>query len=156
MQCTIGNAVPRKPREAPLPEFRVPIDGTRAFASVGMDIAGPFLLKAEGRGKAQPKVWVQIVTCAAIRAVHLEVLQSLDTSSVLMAMARFAARRGRPDKVVTDNATSYVAADKDLRAAVQHRFRRERFKKPIPQSRGSSKHRTRRTQGDSSSDWWAR
>lgn len=61
----------------------------------------------------------QIVTCAAIHAVHLEALQSLDTLSILMAMARLAARRGRPKRVVTDNATSYVAADRDLRQAME-------------------------------------
>jgi hypothetical protein len=53
---------------APLPERRVGSQ-VRAFEHVGLDFAGPFELKV-GRARARKKVWVLVLTCMVVRAVH--------------------------------------------------------------------------------------
>ena len=67
----------------------------RAFAKCGVDYAGPFLTK-QGRGKVRQKRYWCLFTCAATRAVHLEMSWSLDTDSFLAAFTRMTNRRGVP------------------------------------------------------------
>jgi hypothetical protein len=97
---------------APLPGRRV---GTklRAFEHVGLDFAGPFELKV-GRAKARKKVWILVLTCMVVRAVHFEVTGGLDTTCVINALSRFCDIRGVPETVTSDNQTSFHKADEDL------------------------------------------
>lgn len=60
------------------------------FTRVGVDYFGPFFVK---RGRLHVKRYGVIFTCLAIRAVHLEVISSLDTDACLNAIRRFIARR---------------------------------------------------------------
>jgi transposase InsO family protein len=46
--------------------------------------------------------------------VHIEVTHSLSSDSFLMALHRFIARRGKPQKLFSDNGTNFVAADREL------------------------------------------
>lgn len=48
------------------------------------------------------------------RAIHLEVVSSLDTSSCLMGIERFVARRGTPKQIWSDNGTNFVGASKEV------------------------------------------
>ena len=48
------------------------------------------------------------------RAVHIEIVHSLDSDGFIMALHRFIARRGKPAKVVSDNGTNFVGAEKEL------------------------------------------
>ena len=58
-------------------------------------------------------------TCLTTRAVHIEVVPSLDTSSCVMGMERFFARRGTPITIMSDNGTNFVGAQKELLACVE-------------------------------------
>lgn len=49
-----------------------------------------------------------------VRAVHLEIVESLSSDSALMALRRFIARRGCPSRIYSDNGTSFVGAAKML------------------------------------------
>ena len=95
----------------PLPEFRkCPKDNLPvAFATAGLDVAGPFLTK-QGRGKARHKRYLLLFCCTVFRAVHLEMLYGLETSDILLALQRFASRRGLPVQLVSDNATYFRRA----------------------------------------------
>ena len=97
---------------APLPERRV---GTqmRAFEHVGLDFAGPFELKV-GRAKARKKVWILVLTCMVVRAVHFEVTGGLDTTCVINALSRFCDVRGIPETITSDNQASFHKADDEL------------------------------------------
>ena len=88
-------------------------EGLRPFEHVGMDFAGPFEVKV-GRGKPRKKLYVLVLTCMAVRAVHLEATGGTDTTHVVNAISRFVDVRGIPKTVTTDNQTSFQKADKDL------------------------------------------
>ena len=58
-------------------------------------------------------------TCLAIRAVHIEVVHSMDTESLINALRRFISRRGRPKEIRLDNGGNFVKGEKELREALQ-------------------------------------
>ena len=49
-----------------------------------------------------------------VRAVHIEVVNSLDVDSCMAAIRRFIARRGKPHTIMSDNGTNFVAAKKEI------------------------------------------
>ena len=51
--------------------------------------------------------------------MHIEVVPSLETSSCVMGMERFIARRGTPTTIMSDNGTNFVGAQKVLLACVE-------------------------------------
>ncbi|KAK3734086.1 hypothetical protein QZH41_000409 [Actinostola sp. cb2023] len=59
----------------------------------GVDCFGPFL----ARGRTGIKRYGIVFTCLAIRAIHIEVLHSMDTTSFVNSFRRFIARRGMPE-----------------------------------------------------------
>jgi len=92
----------------PLPDFRTALDNYQPFSHVGIDFTGPLHVNLVG----QNKVYVLLITCAKIRAVHLEVTTSMDTHSCLNALKRFISRRGAPSLIVSDNAKTFIAVSK--------------------------------------------
>ena len=97
---------------APLPERRIDTQ-LRAFESTGLDFAGPFLLKV-GRAKQRKKVWILVLTCMTVRAVHFEITGGLDTTNVINAISRFCDVRGVPTSITSDNQSAFHKADDDL------------------------------------------
>ncbi|XP_038063022.1 uncharacterized protein LOC119733709 [Patiria miniata] len=100
---------------ANLPEDRVTPEKP-PFNYVGVDCFGPFLVK---QGRSQVKRYGCIFTCLAIRAVHIEVLHSMETDSFLNALQRFMARRGQPELIRCDNGTNFVGAERELREGIK-------------------------------------
>ena len=97
---------------APLPDRRVGYK-LKAFENVGLDFAGPFELKM-GRGRARKKIWVLVLTCMVVLAVHFEATGGMDTTCVINALSRFCDQRGVPDTITSDNQTSFHKADREL------------------------------------------
>ena len=85
----------------------------KAFDAVGIDFAGPFLLRV-GRGKIRKKSYILVMTCMTTRAVHLEATGGMETVHVINAISRFCDVRGVPSKIISDNQTSFTRANKDL------------------------------------------
>ena len=85
--------------------------GNPPFSNVGMDCFGPFYVK---RGRCQIKRYGCLFTCMAMRAVHIEKLDSLDTDSFLNGLRRFVSRRGYPEKIFCDNGTNFVGGKGEL------------------------------------------
>ena len=93
------------------PEVRV--SRSQPFEHVGTDILGPLYVKTSDKNSR--KIWIVIYTCCAMRAIHLEILQSLTTTELLMSLRRFKARRGCPRTFYSDNAKAYKRAAGDLK-----------------------------------------
>ena len=49
------------------------------------------------------------------RACHLELVDDLSTDHFIMALKRFIARRGRPQRLFSDNGTNFVGANNEFR-----------------------------------------
>ena len=83
---------------ADLPPVR--INPSRPFARTDLDYAGPFLLKASNRrGVASTKGYLAIFVCLCTKAIHIEVVGDLTTTSFLAALNRFSSRRGTPAEI---------------------------------------------------------
>ena len=77
------------------------------FINTGVDYFGLLYVKNVRNRK---KVWICLFTCIAVRAVHLEVVEDITAEHFLEAFRRFIARRGKPNKIISDNATTFKAA----------------------------------------------
>ncbi|XP_031572975.1 uncharacterized protein LOC116306981 [Actinia tenebrosa] len=106
---------PAAQQMANLPFDRVTPDKP-PFAHTGVDCFGPFSVK---RGRATVKSYGVIFTCLTVRAIHLEVAFSLDTSSFINAMRRFVSRRGKTEIMRSDNGTNFKGGEKEIRQAVE-------------------------------------
>ena len=85
--------------EGSLPDFRS--EFSHPFQNVGLDHAGPLYLRNGS------KVYVLLFTCACVRAIHLELVESLSAEDTALAFRRFQARRGIPLRVFSDNARCF-------------------------------------------------
>nr|CAB3263160.1 uncharacterized protein LOC104265735 [Phallusia mammillata] len=118
----LGNCVFCRKRNAPVGEqlmARLPIDRVNshspAFTYVGVDYFGPLMVR---QARSQVKVYGCLFTCMTVRAVHLEVADSLSTSAFINCLRRFIGRRGRPTKICSDNGTNFVGAVRELKEAI--------------------------------------
>ena len=97
-----------KPKEANLPKDRT--QGQRPFQVIGVDFAGPFTyINNETK---DDKAYVLIYTCSLTRAVYIDVLPDQTLETLLSSVKTFIARRSRPEKIYSDNFSSFVAAAK--------------------------------------------
>ena len=85
------------------------------FTFVGVDFFGPYLVRF-GRGSV--KRYCCLFTCLTSRAVHIEVCHSLNTDSFIGAVTRLISRRGKPEKIFSDNGTNFKAGEQELRSAL--------------------------------------
>lgn len=99
-----------------LPEDRL-IPDKPPFTNVGVDYFGPFDIK---RGRSTVKRYGVLFTCLTIRAVHIEVADSLDTDSCINALRRFISRRGQVSVMRSDNGTNFIGAERELRESLSN------------------------------------
>lgn len=99
---------------ADLPKDR--LSAEPPFTHVGLDVFGPWSVCARRTrgGFAESKRWAVLFTCLNIRAIHIEVIESLTTSSFINALRRFLAIRGPVKQIRSDRGTNFIGACKDL------------------------------------------
>ncbi|MGH0125412.1 UNVERIFIED_CONTAM: hypothetical protein FKN15_068962 [Acipenser sinensis] len=87
------------------------------FTNVGLDVFGPWSVVSRRTrgGLSHSKRWAVIFTCMSIRAVHIEVIESLDTSSFVNALRRFISVRGPVKQIRSDRGTNFIGACKELK-----------------------------------------
>ena len=108
LSCRRQDAPACSQREAPLPRDRV--TAGPPFSVTGVDFAGP-LFSVDSPRK---KLYICLFTCAITRAVHLEMTDSLSLEQFMLAFRRFAARRGVPSTIYSDNARTFQGAEAHL------------------------------------------
>ena len=117
-RCYICRKHQGKTYEAPpipsLPDFRV--SETPPFYNTGLDFIGPLFTT---KGSKVSKNYILPLTCCSTRAVHLEVCDNLTLQSFYMSFRRFAATRGLPRLLVSDNALTFKTASKEVSKIVR-------------------------------------
>ena len=83
-----------------------------AFTYTGVDFAGPLTIRTDSETKA----WICLFTCFVTRAVHLDIVIDLSTSTFLK---RFASRRGLLRKFISDNGKTFKVASKYIKAVCE-------------------------------------
>ena len=86
------------------------------FSNSGIDYFGPFYVAVK---RSTEKRWGFLSTCLTTRALHIEVVNSMDTSFCVMGIERFIARRGTPQFLWSDNGTNFAGAEKELSACFE-------------------------------------
>lgn len=84
------------------------------FFSCGVDCFGPFMIKI---GRRNEKRWGILFKCLTTRAVHIDILTTVNTDSFLMAFRRFVSRRGKPSELLSDCGTNFKGGERELREA---------------------------------------
>lgn len=114
MLCRLRRGKPHVPRMGDLPPARM-AHHQRPFTHCGLDLFGPMEV-AIGRQRA--KRYGVLFTCLTVRAVHIELVSSLSSDSLIMALRRMAARRGWPTQLYSDNGTNLRGSDTELRKSI--------------------------------------
>ncbi|XP_052445918.1 uncharacterized protein LOC127987587 [Carassius gibelio] len=109
-ECRKWKGQPEVPRMADLPLVRQQLFKP-AFFSTGMDCFGPYIIKI---GRRNEKRWGILFKCLTTRAVHIDLLMSIDSDSFLMALRRFIARRGKPNELLSDQGTNFKGGEREL------------------------------------------
>ncbi|KAG1664783.1 Zinc finger protein 271 [Nymphon striatum] len=106
---------------APLPKARV--TKSPVFTVTGIDFAGPIFCS----DLPNKKYYICLFVCAVVRAIHLELVDSLTSEDFILAFRRFAALKRVPSIVYSDNGKNLVGGQRILSsclgpAAPQWRF----------------------------------
>ncbi|KIH42235.1 integrase core domain protein [Ancylostoma duodenale] len=100
-----------------LPPERV--NRSRPFQNVGLDYLGPVYYRDQLHSQA--KIWICLFTCMATSAVHLELVHNNTAFEFLLALRRFIARRGTPDLIISDNATTFTSGNDALQKVIYNK-----------------------------------
>ena len=57
-----------------------------------------------------------LYACSLTKALYLEVLPNLETTTLMPSLKRFIAEQGRPSKILSDNERTFVGATKQADA----------------------------------------
>ena len=104
---------------ADLPSER--ITPSAPFTHVGVDVFGHWeirTLKTRG-GALQSKRWACLFCCFSTRAIHIEILESMDTSCFINALRRFFALRGKATNLYSDCGSNFVGTCNEFRQFYQ-------------------------------------
>ena len=100
-----------KPVAGKLPSDRT--TGGAAFEVIGTDFAGPIRYRCSN--KCERKSYLVIFSCSLSKAIHLELINNLETTTFLPCLKRLIAPRGRPRTIYSDNGSTFVKASKWLK-----------------------------------------
>ena len=108
--CIERNARPLEQKMSDLPDERTRPSGP--FVYVGLDYFGPFYCVV---GRRRFKRYGCVFVCLSTRAVHIEMVNALDTPSFLCSLSRFISRRGPTKEIFSDNATNFTGAQDEVK-----------------------------------------
>ncbi|KAK3742103.1 hypothetical protein QZH41_020261, partial [Actinostola sp. cb2023] len=119
LKCKKLRGQPKAQMMADLPAER--LTPAPPFSYVGLDVFGPWQICARRTrgGLARSKRWAVLFTCMTTRAIHVEVIESMDTSSFINALRRFLALRGPVIRLRSDCGTNFVGARNELQGVLK-------------------------------------
>lgn len=87
------------------------------FSYVGLDVFGPWevITRRTKGGQANSKRCAVLFTCMSTRAVHIEVIETMSSSSFINALCSFFAMRGTAKQLRSDCGTNFVGASRELK-----------------------------------------
>ena len=88
------------------------------FANTGVDYFVPFEVRFMRKSM---KRWYCLFTCLTTRAVHVEVVSSLEADACLAAITRFIEPRRKPNITLRDNEANFVGAAREKREWIEAR-----------------------------------
>ena len=97
-----------------LPSERLPLQNHFAFAITGLDFIGPFPIKQCGKIATR---YILLFSCLVVRAVLLEVSESLSTDSTMSCIRRFISRR--------ENQKNFILTTENLLLALVPNWEKE-------------------------------
>ncbi|XP_014679585.1 PREDICTED: uncharacterized protein LOC106819472 [Priapulus caudatus] len=97
-----------------LPKER--IEPSPPFTYCGLDCFGPYIIK---EGRKELKRYGLIITCLAMKGVHIEMLDDMSTDSFLNALRCFIALRGRVRLIRCDQETNFIGAKHELKECLK-------------------------------------
>ena len=111
LRCVICQRVRKRTIPRPLPP-PLPVERViwvPPFTNVGVDHTGSFTIRDQQGRKT--KAYICLFVCATTRAVHLEVVDNLTTTSFIMCLRRLAASKGVPSLILSDNHMTFIAGE---------------------------------------------
>ena len=102
---------------ADLPKDRLEV--APPFTNVGLDVFGPWTIctRRTRSSAVNSKRWGVVFTCLSSRAIHIEVIESMDSSAFICALRRFFALR-EPTKIIRcHRGTNFVGGKEELNDA---------------------------------------
>ena len=101
----------RYPPSPPLTPIR--LNDLRPFFTVGIDNFGPVFVRNIYfvENDIMHKAWVTLYTCAASRAICLDLVPNMNSASFIRSFKRFISRYGCPDNVISDNGSNFTSED---------------------------------------------
>ncbi|XP_041471862.1 uncharacterized protein LOC121421266 [Lytechinus variegatus] len=112
--CIKSRGKPRGQKMADLPQDRV--EPSPPFTYCGLDCFGPFTIK---EGRKEIKRYGLILTCMAMRAVHIEMLDDLSTDAFLNGLRCFIAIRGNVRLIRCDQGSNFIGAKHELKKGLR-------------------------------------
>ena len=95
---------------ADLPDMRFPqVQFPVVFTNVGVKLFGPFTLIQQNK---EEKPFICLFSCLVTRAVHLEVIEDLTTTTDMTANRVFFVRLGQPRFYFSGNGSNFLGARK--------------------------------------------
>ncbi|XP_065664550.1 uncharacterized protein LOC136086196 [Hydra vulgaris] len=99
------------PLTADLPKYRT--KSKYPFETIGLDFAGPIEYKVNK--ECYKKSYIVLYTCATSRAIHLDLLKTMENEDFRRSIKEMIARRGTPALIISDNAKTFVSTARWLR-----------------------------------------
>ena len=93
------------------------VNPSQPFTACGTDLMGPLYVKIV---RSSVRRYICIFNCLAARALHFEIVQSLEASAFIQAFRRFCNRRiARVRHIYSDNTGNFASANRDLNEGIR-------------------------------------
>ena len=107
-----GNITTQEMSDLPKERFK----SCPPFTYVGVDCFDPWdiVTRRTRGGSVNSKRWAVLFSCLSCRAVYIEVIEEMSTSSFINVLRRFMAIRGKVKEFFSDRGTNFIGGAKEL------------------------------------------